>query len=146
MLLHCVTSYPAPLESANLRMIQTLSEEFDLPTGFSDHTEGITAAIIARALGACIIEKHFTLDRNLPGPDHKASIEPHELRDLVAQVRLTEAALGDGKKRIGKTEAAIRKIARKSLVATAAIRKGDLITREIIEVKRPGTGTRRCES
>jgi N-acetylneuraminate synthase len=140
VLLHCVTSYPAPLESANLLMIPTLAKEFDLPVGFSDHTEGIIAAILARALGACVIEKHFTLDRNLPGPDHRASLEPSELAGLVREIRLAESALGDGRKHIGKTEAAIRKIARKSLVTAAAIPKGTRITRDMIDMKRPGTG------
>jgi len=140
ILLHCITSYPAPLESANLLMIPTLEKEFDLPVGFSDHTEGILASMLARALGACVIEKHFTLDRNLPGPDHKASLEPAELAELVRQVRLAESALGDGRKHIGKTEAAIRKIARKSLVAATAIPKGTRITRDMVDMKRPGTG------
>jgi N-acetylneuraminate synthase len=140
ILLHCVTSYPAPLESANLLMIPALAKEFDIPVGFSDHTEGTLAAPLARALGACIIEKHFTLDRNLSGPDHKASLEPAGLADLVRQVRLAESALGDGRKHIGKTEAAIRKIARKSLVAGTTIPKGTRITREMIDMKRPGTG------
>ena len=140
VLLHCVTSYPAPLESINLRMIETLAREFALPVGFSDHTEGVTAAIIARALGACVIEKHFTLDRNLPGPDHKASVEPAVLADMVKQVRLTESALGEGIKSIGRTESAIRKIARKSLVAAIIIPKGTKLNREMIDIKRPGTG------
>jgi N,N'-diacetyllegionaminate synthase len=140
VLLHCVTSYPTPLETANLLMITTLAKEFVVPVGFSDHTEGVIAATLARALGACVIEKHFTLDRNLPGPDHKASLEPAELAELVQQVRLVERALGDGKKHIGKTEAAIRKIARKSLVAATAIPKGTRITRDMIDMKRPGTG------
>lgn len=140
VLLHCVTSYPAPLASANLLMIPTLEREFNLPVGFSDHTDGITAAILARALGACVIEKHFTLDRGLPGPDHQASLEPAEFADLVRQVRVAESALGDGRKRIGKAEAAIRKIARKSLVAAAAIPRGARITRAMVDMKRPGTG------
>jgi N-acetylneuraminate synthase len=140
VLLHCVTSYPAPLESANLLMIQTLAKAFDLPVGFSDHTEGVIASTLARALGACVIEKHFTLDRDLPGPDHKASLEPAGLADLVSQVRLAESVLGDGVKHIGKTEAAIRKIARKSLVAATVIPKETRVTREMIDMKRPGTG------
>jgi N-acetylneuraminate synthase len=140
ILLHCVTSYPAPLEAANLLMIPTLEKEFDLPVGFSDHTEGVFASTLARALGACVIEKHFTLDRELPGPDHKASLEPAELSDLVRQIRLTETVMGNGKKRIGKTEAAIRKIARKSLVTATAIPRGTRITRDMIDMKRPGTG------
>ncbi|MDP2813945.1 MAG: N-acetylneuraminate synthase, partial [Erysipelotrichaceae bacterium] len=140
VLLHCVTSYPAPLESANLLMIPTLEKEFDLPVGFSDHTEGVIASVLARALGACVIEKHFTLDRGLPGPDQKASLEPAELTNLIRQVRLAESALGDGVKHIGKTEAAIRKIARKSLVAATVIPKGTQVTRDMIDTKRPGTG------
>lgn len=140
ILLHCVTSYPAPLESTNLRMIITLSNIFKVPIGFSDHTQGVVAALLARALGACVIEKHFTLDREMQGPDHKASLEPHELADLVQKVRLVESALGDGVKHIGKTEAAIRKIARKSLVTATAIPKGTRITRDMIDIKRPGTG------
>ena len=140
VLLHCVTSYPAPLDSANLLMIPALAKEFDVPVGFSDHTEGVMAATLARAVGACVIEKHFTLDRNLPGPDHKASLEPDKLAGLVRQIRLAESALGDGKKHIGKTEAANRKIVRKSLVAATAIPKGTRITRDMIAMKRPGTG------
>ena len=140
VLLHCVTSYPAPLESANLLMIQTLATIFDLPVGFSDHTEGVIASSLARAVGACVIEKHFTLDRDLPGPDHRASLDPAGLADLIRQIRLTESALGDGVKHIGKTEAAIRNIARKSLVAATVIPKGTRVTRDMIDMKRPGTG------
>jgi N-acetylneuraminate synthase len=140
VLLHCITRYPAPIESANLLMIQTLAKEFDLPVGFSDHTEGTFAATIARALGACVIEKHFTLDRSLPGPDHKASLEPGELTDLVRQIRAVESALGDGRKHIDRTEAAIRNIARKSLIAATTIRKGARISSDMIGIKRPGTG------
>lgn len=140
ILLHCVTGYPVPLESVNLRMIQTLGREFGLLIGFSDHTTGITAAPLARALGACIIEKHFTLDRHLPGPDHQASLEPGELSELITQVRLAEAAMGDGRKHIGKNEAAIRRVARKSLVAATDISRGSWISREMIGIKRPGTG------
>jgi N,N'-diacetyllegionaminate synthase len=140
ILLHCVTSYPAPLESANLKMITTLYNTFKVPVGFSDHTQGIVASLLARALGACVIEKHFTLDRKMPGPDHKASLEPAELTDLVQNVRLAESALGDGVKSISKTEAAIRKIARKSLVAATVIPNGTRITRDMIDMKRPGTG------
>lgn len=140
VLLHCVTSYPAPLESSNLLMIQTLEKEFGLPVGFSDHTEGVIASTLARAIGASVIEKHFTLDRDLPGPDHKASLEPAGLTELIRQVRLVESALGDGVKHIGKTEVAIRKIARKSLVAATVIPKGTQVTRDMIDIKRPGTG------
>lgn len=140
VLLHCVTSYPAPLESTNLLMIPTLEKAFNLPVGFSDHTQGIIAALLARALGACIIEKHFTLDRKLSGPDHTASLEPAELANLIRQVRLAESALGNGVKHVRKTEAAIRKIARKSLVAATTIPEGTRITQDMIAMKRPGTG------
>jgi sialic acid synthase SpsE len=140
VLLHCVTSYPAPLESANLKMISTLAKVFKVPVGFSDHTQGILASLLARALGACVIEKHFTLDRSLPGPDHMASLEPSELSELVAQIRMTEAALGNGIKHIDRHEAAIKQIVRKSLVAVIPIPKGVRITRDMIDIKRPGTG------
>jgi N,N'-diacetyllegionaminate synthase len=140
ILLHCVTSYPAPFESANLKMIPALAESFKVPVGFSDHTQGIIASLLALALGACVIEKHFTLDRSLPGPDHMASLEPQELSDLVIQVRRTESALGDGLKHIGKDELAIKQLVRKSLVAKIAIPRGTCISKEMIDMKRPGTG------
>ncbi|MGB7789231.1 N-acetylneuraminate synthase [Methanoregula sp.] len=140
ILLHCVTSYPAPLESANLMMIPALAKTFRIPVGFSDHTQGIVASLLARALGACVIEKHFTLDRSLPGPDHTASLEPSELSELVAQIRMTETALGDGIKHIDRHEAAIRELVRKSLVAATAIPEGVRITRDMLDMKRPGTG------
>jgi N-acetylneuraminate synthase len=140
ILLHCITNYPAPLESLNLRVIETLRDTFHAPTGFSDHSAGITASLLARTLGACVIEKHFTLDRNLPGPDHAASLEPAGLADLVAQVRLADLALGDGKKTIGRDESAIRRVARKSLIAGVTIKKGEKLTDEMIFIKRPGTG------
>lgn len=142
ILLHCVTSYPALLELANLMMIPSLARAFRVPVGFSDHTEGIIAPVLARALGACVIEKHFTLDRSLPGPDHLASLEPAELSDLVTQVRITETALGDGRKHVDPQEAAIRELVRKSLVAATTIPEGVRITGEMIDMKRPGTGIR----
>ncbi len=140
ILLHCVTSYPAPLESANLRMIPALAKEFKVPVGFSDHTPGIIASLLARSLGACVIEKHFTLDRSLPGPDHLASLTPLELSELVTQIRTTESALGNGIKHVEKNEADIRAVVRKSLVAKKSIPKGTLITSDMIDIKRPGTG------
>jgi N-acetylneuraminate synthase/N,N'-diacetyllegionaminate synthase len=140
ILLHCITSYPAPLESLNLRMIETLRDTFNVPTGFSDHSAGITGALLARALGACVIEKHFTLNRNLLGPDHAASLDPAELAGLVAQIRLADLALGNGKKNIGRDESAIKKISRKSLVAGVTIKKGANLTPEMIRIKRPGSG------
>ncbi len=140
ILLHCVTSYPAPFESLNLRAIETLRDTFHLPVGFSDHAEGITSALIARALGACIIEKHFTLSRDLPGPDHKASLEPGELQSMVEMIHRVDGALGTGIKEPGCEELEMRRIARKSLVAMMDIPRGTMITGEMIGMKRPGTG------
>lgn len=140
ILLHCVSNYPAKIEDVNLRAMETLKQAFKLPIGFSDHTLGITAPIAAVALGACVIEKHFTLDRNLPGPDHKASLEPDELKEMVKAIRDTEKALGDGIKKPTKEEEEIKKIARKSIIAKVEIPKGTIITEEMLDVKRPGTG------
>lgn len=140
MLLHCTTNYPTPFREANLLAIQTLQKEFDLPVGFSDHTVGSSAAIASVALGASVIEKHFTLDRNLPGPDHKASLEPSELRDFITDIRNTEAALGTGKKTPFGSEKETAKVARKSLVTSMSIKNGELFTEKNLTVKRPGTG------
>jgi len=140
ILLHCVTSYPAPPDTLNLQVIKTLRRTFRLPVGFSDHSPGVLDAVIARVLGACVIEKHFTLDKNLPGPDHQASLEPDELAAMVAAVRMTDLSLGDGKKNIIPAEQAIKSIARKSLVARVDIPANAIITPELIDVKRPGTG------
>lgn len=138
--LHCTTEYPAPDWESNLRAIATLEREFHLPVGFSDHTTGTHVAIAAVALGARIIEKHFTLDRSLPGPDHAASLEPAELAALVKAVRDVEAALGDGVKRPTPSEAKNLPIARKSLVAARAIRAGDAFSSANLTCKRPGNG------
>jgi len=140
VLLHCTTSYPAPLETVNLRAMKTLRSAFGFPVGYSDHTMGINIASAAVALGACIIEKHFTIDRFLPGPDHKASLEPPGLRAMVRNIRELEIALGDGIKVISSEECDIKKIATKSLVAKCIIRAGDTISAQSIMVKRPGTG------
>jgi N-acetylneuraminate synthase/N,N'-diacetyllegionaminate synthase len=140
ILLHCITSYPAKFESLNLRVIRTLREAFKLPVGFSDHSLGIYAPIAAVALGAVVIEKHFTLDKNLPGPDHKASLSPEELKEMVKAIRLVEKALGDGIKRPTPEEEEIRSVARRSIVAKVDIPKGTVITGEMIAFKRPGTG------
>jgi len=140
VLLHCVTSYPAKIEDANLRVIETLRRRFKLPVGFSDHTFGITIPIAAAALGAVLIEKHFTLDRTLPGPDHRASLEPDELKDMIKAIRDVEEALGDGIKRPTEDEERIKKAARRSIVAIVDIPKGSAITRDMLDVKRPGTG------
>ena len=140
ILLHCVSNYPARVEDVNLRAMGTLKQAFKLPVGFSDHTLGITAPIAAVALGACVIEKHFTLDRNLPGPDHKASLEPDELKEMVKAIREVEKALGNGIKKPTKEEEKIKKVARRSIVAKVDISKGAIITEEMLDVKRPGTG------
>ena len=140
ILLHCITNYPAKVEDVNLRAMETLKCAFKLPTGFSDHTLGITASIVAVALGACIIEKHFTRDRNLPGPDHKASLEPDELKEMVQAIRDVEKALGDGIKRPTQREEEIKKVARRSIVAKVDIPEGAIITEDMLDVKRPGTG------
>lgn len=140
VLLHCTTSYPAPLDTINLRAMKILRNAFGYPVGYSDHTTGVNIASAAVALGACIIEKHFTLDRSLPGPDHKASLEPLELVAMIRNIREVETALGDGIKVISSEECAIKKIATKSLVARCTIHEGDLISARSIIVKRPGTG------
>lgn len=139
-LLHCTSEYPAPLIDVNLKAIKTLEQAFGLEVGYSDHTEGIEVSIAAVALGATIIEKHFTLDKNLPGPDHKASVEPEELKSLVDSVRNINMALGDGRKRVTVSELENIKVARKSLVAATSIKKGDRFSKENITVKRPGVG------
>jgi len=140
ILLHCVSNYPARIEDVNLRALGTLKQAFKLPVGFSDHTLGITAPIAAVALGACVIEKHFTLDRNLPGPDHKASLEPEELKEMAKAIREVEKALGNGIKKPTKEEEEIKKVARRSIVAKVDISKGAIITEDMLDVKRPGTG------
>lgn len=140
VLLHCVSSYPADAADANLRVMRTMAEAFSLPVGFSDHTLGTTVALAAVALGAAVLEKHFTLDRQLPGPDHQASLEPKELQALVAGIREVERSLGDGVKHPVQAEAGVAMVARKSLVAAVDIAKGTVITADIIAVRRPGTG------
>ena len=139
-LLHCTTEYPAPYHEVNLAAMDTMRKAFGLPVGYSDHTEGIAVALAAVARGATIIEKHFTLDRNLPGPDHKASLEPKELGEMVRGIRQIEQAIGSGIKAPGKAETRNAAIARKSLVARRSVEKGDRFTQENIVVKRPGTG------
>ena len=140
ILLHCVSNYPARIEDVNLRAMETLKQAFKIPVGFSDHTLGITASIAAVALGACVIEKHFTLDRNLPGPDHKASLEPDELKEMVKGIRDVEKALGDWIKQPTTNEEEIKKIARRSVIAKIDIPEGTVITEGMLDVKRPGTG------
>mgnify|MGYP001399104082 CR=1 FL=1 len=139
-LLHCTTNYPTPFEEVNLKAMITLKDAFKLPVGYSDHTLGIEIPISAVALGARIIEKHFTLDRNLPGPDHKASVEPEELKEMVKCIRNVECALGDGIKKPNESERRIMGVARKSIVAKRLISQGEAISHENVTVKRPGNG------
>lgn len=139
-LLHCTTEYPADPQSINLRAMATLRDAFGLPVGFSDHSRGIHIAAAAVALGATVIEKHLTLDRNLPGPDHRASIEPDEMAAMIASIRDVEAALGDGRKVPAPEEIPNRAVARRSLVALRAVRAGDRFTEDNLGVKRPGNG------
>ena len=140
ILLHCVSAYPADPATVNLRAMATLSRRFGVPVGFSDHTRGIEVAVGAAALGACVIEKHFTLDRRMPGPDHRASLEPRELAAMVYAIRTVQSALGDGVKRPAAVERDTARVARRSLVAARDIRAGETLDRGAIVVKRPGTG------
>lgn len=139
-LLHCTTEYPADPQSINLRAMVTLSDAFSLPVGFSDHSRGIHIAGAAVALGATVIEKHLTLDRDMPGPDHRASIEPDELAAMIASIRDVEAALGDGRKMPAPEEIPNRAVARRSLVALHSVRAGECFTEDNLGVKRPGNG------
>jgi N,N'-diacetyllegionaminate synthase len=138
--LHCTTEYPTPMAEVNLHVMQSINTAFGVSVGYSDHTLGIEVAIAAVALGATVIEKHFTLDRSLPGPDHKASLEPEQLKAMVEAIRNIEVALGDGIKRLTPSEAKNRLIARKSLVTSQAIRAGEVFSTWNITAKRPGTG------
>ncbi len=139
-ILHCTSSYPAPDEDLNLNAIATLKKHFGLAVGYSDHSVGIEASFVAASLGATVIEKHVTLDRNLPGPDHQSSIEPGELRELVRFIRRKDTMMGSGAKKPTSNELANADIARKSIVAKQNIKKGDLLHPENICTKRPGKG------
>ena len=139
-LLHCNTEYPTPFEDVNLRAMQTMREAFGLETGYSDHTKGIEVPIAAAALGAAVIEKHFTLDRNMEGPDHKASLEPAELKAMVEAIRHIEQAMGTGEKAPSPSERKNIAVARKSIVAARKIARGETLTEENLTVKRPGDG------
>jgi len=139
-LLQCTTEYPTPMNEVNLRAMQSIHAAFGLAVGYSDHTSGIEVAIAAVAMGATVIEKHFTLDRKLPGPDHKASLEPEELKAMVVAIRNIEIALGDGIKRLTPSESRNKTIARKSLVATRPIKAGEIFSPTNTTAKRPGTG------
>lgn len=138
--LQCVSNYPADPAVTNLRVMDTFARAFKTPVGLSDHSTGLTMAIAAVARGAAYVEKHFTLDRNLPGPDHQASLLPDELRALVRAIRDVEAALGDGIKRPAPSELPVRDVARKSLVAARSLPAGTVLAREDLDVLRPGTG------
>lgn len=140
ILLHCTTQYPTPAEAVNLRAMDTLATLRCGGVGYSDHTVGITIPVAAAARGARVIEKHFTLDRKLPGPDHRASLEPDELADMVRAVRMVETALGSGEKVVADAERPNIEVARKSIVAGRDIRAGEILTEENITVKRPGNG------
>lgn len=138
--LHCNTEYPTPMQDVNLRAMLSIRDAFGVAIGYSDHTAGIEIPIAAVALGATVIEKHLTLDRHLPGPDHKASLEPAEFAVMVQAIRHIEQALGDGIKRPSPSEIVNKPVARKSLVAARPIRAGERFTPENVTVKRPGTG------
>jgi len=140
IVLHCTTEYPAPPEEVNLRAMNTIAQAFDVSVGYSDHTEGIAVPIAAVAMGAMLIEKHLTLDRNLPGPDHKASLEPDEFAAMVQSIRTIDKALGDGIKRPTLSEQDNLPVVRKSLVAACPIRAGELFSEQNLTAKRPGTG------
>ena len=138
--LHCTTEYPTPMSDVNLRAMQSIQTAFGVAVGYSDHTAGIEVSIAAAALGASVIEKHFTLDRNLPGPDHKASLEPDELKAMVSAIRNIEKSLGDGVKRLTSTEILNKNVARQSLVASKSIKAGEVFSTQNITTKRPGSG------
>ena len=138
--LHCNTEYPTPYTDVNLKAMLTLKKELGVEIGYSDHTQGIEVPIAAAALGATVIEKHFTLDRNMDGPDHKASLEPAELQNMVQAIRNIEAALGNGEKLPSKSEKRNISVVRKSIVAKCDIAEGEAFTEDNLTTKRPGTG------
>ena len=140
ILLHCVTEYPAPFDEINLKALVTMQKKFRLPVGYSDHTLGMEIALGAVALGASVIEKHFTLDRNMEGPDHKASLDPREFKHMVQSIRTIESALGDGIKRPSLSEKKNIPIVRRSVVAACNLFEGDRLQEKNIEIKRPGYG------
>ena len=138
--LHCTTEYPTPKGEVNLTAMRTMAQSLEVAIGYSDHTQGIEVATAAVALGATVIEKHFTLDRNMPGPDHRASLEPDELKEMVNAIRNIELAMGDGIKRPSACEQKNRQVVRKSIVASRTIKKGEVFTDDNLTTKRPGTG------
>jgi len=140
IILHCITAYPSNYEDANLKFINTLKEKFKVPIGFSDHSLGIELVIASVGLGVCIIEKHFTLDKTLDGPDHQASLEPNEFKAMVDAIRNVEIAMGNGERTLCDTELEIRKVARKSIVAAIDIPKESILNHKMLTIKRPGIG------
>jgi len=140
VILHCTSNYPAQLEDVNLNAMQTMTSEFGLPVGYSDHTDGTIVSVAAVAKGAKIIEKHFTLDRNLPGPDHKASLEPEELKLMIKQIRQIEACLGNGEKAPRDSELPVRDLVRRSVTLQKDKKEGDIIDADDLVLLRPGTG------
>ncbi len=138
--LHCNTEYPTPMHDVNLNAMQTIADKFEVNIGYSDHTKGIEVPIAAVALGATVIEKHFTLDKTMEGPDHKASLEPQELIAMTTAIRNIEMALGSGEKKVTSSEINNKSVARKSIVASQYIQVGDVLTESNLTVKRPGTG------
>ncbi len=140
VLLHCHSTYPAEIQKLNLRVILTLKQAFGLPVGFSDHTLGLAAPIIATTLGAVAIEKHFTLDKTLPGPDHSLSLEPEEMKRMIEELKVISASLGDGVKRVLDGEQEIQKLARRSIVAKEDLKQGTVLTKEVLEYLRPADG------
>ncbi len=138
--LHCNTQYPTPMEDVNLKAMATMKDELEIPIGYSDHTQGIEVPIAAVAMGATVIEKHFTLDKNMDGPDHKASLEPDELKCMVQAIRNIEKALGSDKKEVTASEVQNRDVVRKSIVAACKIQKGKCFSERNLTTKRPGTG------
>lgn len=140
VLLHATSNYPCPLNEVHLRAMQTMMGSLDALVGYSDHTQGIQVPTMAAALGACVVEKHFTLDRSMPGPDHQASLEPGELRDMVEAIRRVAVVMGSPEKKPNPSEAVIKPLVRKSVVATAPVKKGETFTRKNLGIKRPGTG------
>ncbi len=139
-LMHCVSNYPTKYEDTNLSVIKNLKEIFNIPVGFSDHTTGVLIPSLAVAKGADIIEKHFTLNKNLPGPDHKLSLDPVEFEQMVKNIRITESALGDGVKKITGKEEEMKGLGRRSIKSTTDIHKGEKISKDKIKILRPGTG------
>ena len=137
ILLHCTTNYPTPIEQVNLNAMSTMEKKFNYPIGYSDHTEGIQVPVIATILGAKVIEKHFTLDKDMEGPDHKASLTPEELSEMIKQIKNIKTILGSKEKIPLESELDIAKVARKSIVANQNISKGTTITEDLIIIKRP---------